>query len=176
MNWREQILQDLKNDPQVSVLILGGGINGAGLFRELALQGVDCLLVDKSDFAAGALTEEQYLACEDGCCTGAGACGVMGTGNTMQVFAEACGLALPGNAIAPGESAELERLAYRAGGRVVQDAGDVRAAGIAGGCGVARCQAQDGVDGFDSALQELDGLRVAAKPVARLKRGLPPPQ
>lgn len=33
---------------------MGGGINGAGLFRELALQGVDCLLVDRADFAAGA--------------------------------------------------------------------------------------------------------------------------
>jgi len=36
------------------VLIVGGGINGAGLFRDLALQGVDVLLVDKSDFCTGA--------------------------------------------------------------------------------------------------------------------------
>jgi len=36
------------------VLIVGGGINGAGLFRELALQGIDVLLIDKSDFCAGA--------------------------------------------------------------------------------------------------------------------------
>jgi dihydroxy-acid dehydratase len=72
-----------------------------------------------ADMTAGAITEEQYLACEDGCCTGAGACGVMGTANTMQVFAEACGLALPGNAVAPGESSELEELAFRAGRRVV---------------------------------------------------------
>ena len=61
MNWREQLFQDLKNDPQVSVLILGGGINGAGLFRELALQGVDCLLVDKSDFAAGATSKSSRM-------------------------------------------------------------------------------------------------------------------
>ena len=39
--------------PEVSVLIAGGGINGAGLMRELALQGVDVLLVDKADFSAG---------------------------------------------------------------------------------------------------------------------------
>jgi len=61
MNWREQILQNLQNDPQVSVLILGGGINGAGLFRELALQGVDCLLVDKNDFAAGATSKSSRM-------------------------------------------------------------------------------------------------------------------
>ena len=38
----------------VSVLIIGGGVNGAGLLRELALQGVDALLVEKSDFGSGA--------------------------------------------------------------------------------------------------------------------------
>ena len=43
----------LRNHPDVSVLIVGGGINGIGLLRELALQGIDALLVDKSDFCAG---------------------------------------------------------------------------------------------------------------------------
>ena len=61
MNWRGEIIQKLKDDPQVTVLILGGGINGAGLFRELALQGVDCLLVDKADFAAGATSKSSRL-------------------------------------------------------------------------------------------------------------------
>ena len=36
------------------VIIIGGGINGAGLFRDLSLQGVDTLLVDSGDFCAGA--------------------------------------------------------------------------------------------------------------------------
>ena len=43
----------LRNHPDVSVLIIGGGINGIGLFDELALQGIDVLLVEKSDFCAG---------------------------------------------------------------------------------------------------------------------------
>jgi glycerol-3-phosphate dehydrogenase len=43
----------LKNHPDVSVLIIGGGINGIGLFNELALQGIDVLLVEKTDFCAG---------------------------------------------------------------------------------------------------------------------------
>jgi glycerol-3-phosphate dehydrogenase len=38
----------------IDVLIVGAGINGAGLFRELALQGVQCLLIDKNDFMSGA--------------------------------------------------------------------------------------------------------------------------
>jgi glycerol-3-phosphate dehydrogenase len=43
----------LRNHRDVSVLIVGGGINGIGLLNELALQGIDVLLVDKSDFCAG---------------------------------------------------------------------------------------------------------------------------
>jgi glycerol-3-phosphate dehydrogenase len=35
------------------VVILGAGINGAGLFRDLCEQGVRCLLVDKGDFGGG---------------------------------------------------------------------------------------------------------------------------
>lgn len=37
-----------------STLIVGAGINGVGVFRDLSLQGVDCLIVDKGDFASGA--------------------------------------------------------------------------------------------------------------------------
>jgi glycerol-3-phosphate dehydrogenase len=36
-----------------SVLILGAGINGCGTFRDLCLQGVDCLLVDRGDVCGG---------------------------------------------------------------------------------------------------------------------------
>ena len=43
----------LRNHGDVSVLIVGGGINGIGLLAELALQGIDVLLVEKSDFCAG---------------------------------------------------------------------------------------------------------------------------
>ena len=43
----------LRDHLDVSVLIVGGGINGIGLLRELALQGIDALLIDKSDFCAG---------------------------------------------------------------------------------------------------------------------------
>ena len=61
MTWRSDILQGLKADPNVSVLILGGGVNGVGLLRELALQGVDCLLVDKADFVAGASSKSSRM-------------------------------------------------------------------------------------------------------------------
>lgn len=41
----------LKN--HYDVLIVGGGINGVGIARDLALRGVSCLLVEKKDFSAG---------------------------------------------------------------------------------------------------------------------------
>jgi glycerol-3-phosphate dehydrogenase len=37
-----------------SVLIIGAGINGCGTFRDLCLQGIDCILVDRVDICSGA--------------------------------------------------------------------------------------------------------------------------
>ena len=54
MITRQNTLDYIRQQPDVSVLIVGGGINGAGLFRELALQGIDVLLVEKVDFCSGA--------------------------------------------------------------------------------------------------------------------------
>jgi heterodisulfide reductase subunit A-like polyferredoxin len=48
---RNEILSSLKENPKVSVLIVGAGINGIGTFRDLALNGVDVLLVDRAIFA-----------------------------------------------------------------------------------------------------------------------------
>ncbi len=39
---------------EIDVLIVGAGVNGAGLFRDLTAQGLDCLLLEKDDYAAGA--------------------------------------------------------------------------------------------------------------------------
>jgi len=54
LETRQETLQRYRRAPAVPVLIIGAGINGAGLFRELALQGVDVLLVDRADFCSGA--------------------------------------------------------------------------------------------------------------------------
>ena len=43
---RREILHGLRQSPNVDVCVLGGGINGLSVFRELALQGVDVLLVE----------------------------------------------------------------------------------------------------------------------------------
>lgn len=51
---RQTVFADLIKNPNYPVLIVGGGINGVGLFRELSLQGIDVLLVERGDFCSGA--------------------------------------------------------------------------------------------------------------------------
>ncbi len=41
---REEIFDGLRRSPKVDVCVVGGGINGISVFRELALQGVNVLL------------------------------------------------------------------------------------------------------------------------------------
>ena len=62
MSSRRTILESLRSDSSVSILIIGGGINGAGVFRDLVLQGVDVLLVDKSDFSSGTSAATSHMA------------------------------------------------------------------------------------------------------------------
>ena len=59
---RSEILSDLKQNPNVSVLIVGGGVNGIGTFRDLALNGVDVLLVERGDFCSGASAASSHMA------------------------------------------------------------------------------------------------------------------
>lgn len=47
-------LASLPDNAEFDVIIIGAGINGAGLFRELALQGLSILILDRSDICTGA--------------------------------------------------------------------------------------------------------------------------
>lgn len=59
---RNEILSSLKENPNISVLIVGAGINGIGTFRDLAVNGVDVLLVDRADFCSGASAASSHMA------------------------------------------------------------------------------------------------------------------
>jgi glycerol-3-phosphate dehydrogenase len=59
---RNEILASIKQDPQIPVVIVGAGINGIGTFRDLALNGVDVLLVDRGDFCSGASAASSHMA------------------------------------------------------------------------------------------------------------------
>ncbi len=51
---RQAIIERLKARPEPAVLVIGGGINGISVFRELALNGVDVVLAEKADYCSGA--------------------------------------------------------------------------------------------------------------------------
>jgi len=52
MNKRAANIESIRS-AEFDVMIIGAGINGVSTFRELALNGVSVLLVDKQDFCAG---------------------------------------------------------------------------------------------------------------------------
>ena len=59
--WKVKRLAGLRNNPKAQVLIIGGGINGLATFRDLALQGVDVVLVEKNDYCSGASAASSHM-------------------------------------------------------------------------------------------------------------------
>ncbi len=59
---RSETLTALKKNPNPSVLIVGGGINGISAFRDLAINGLDVLLVERGDFCSGASSASSHMA------------------------------------------------------------------------------------------------------------------
>lgn len=51
----------LRERPSTDVVIIGGGINGIATFRELTLQGVDAVLVERGDFVSGASSASSHM-------------------------------------------------------------------------------------------------------------------
>jgi dihydroxy-acid dehydratase len=61
------------------------------------------------------ITEEEFNYYKRNACPTCGACSFMGTASTMQVMAEALGMALPGTALIPATAEELTEVAKKAG-------------------------------------------------------------
>lgn len=51
----------LRERPTADVLIIGGGINGIATFRDLALQGIDVVLVERDDYVSGASAASSHM-------------------------------------------------------------------------------------------------------------------
>lgn len=58
---RRESAAALRERPSAQVLIIGGGINGVGTFRDLALQGVDVALVERGDYCQGASGASSHM-------------------------------------------------------------------------------------------------------------------
>lgn len=54
-------VEALRARPQCEVLIIGAGINGIATFRDLALNGVDVVLIDRDDYVAGASSGSSHM-------------------------------------------------------------------------------------------------------------------
>jgi glycerol-3-phosphate dehydrogenase len=54
-------LNALRENPKAQVLIIGGGINGLATFRDLTLQGIDVVLVEKNDYCSGASAASSHM-------------------------------------------------------------------------------------------------------------------
>ena len=59
---RHEIIKDLQENPEMDVLIVGGGINGAGAFLDMAVNGLRVLLIDRGDFCSGASATSSHMA------------------------------------------------------------------------------------------------------------------
>jgi len=66
------------------------------------------------------ITEEEFTHFKHNACPSCGACSFMGTAATMQIMAEALGLALPGTAFMPATAVELKELARKVGEHAIK--------------------------------------------------------
>ncbi|MBR1606793.1 MAG: dihydroxy-acid dehydratase [Clostridia bacterium] len=73
-----------------------------------------------AQYERGEIDESRLQWAQDNACPGCGACSFIGTASTMQIMAEALGLALPGSALLPADSPDLIDYARRAGKRAVE--------------------------------------------------------
>ncbi len=73
-----------------------------------------------AQYRRGEISEERLNWAKRNACPGCGACSFIGTASTMQVMAEALGLALPGSALMPAASPDLLAYARQAGVQAVK--------------------------------------------------------
>ena len=59
---RADLLDEIRRDGAFDVIVVGGGINGIGVYRELALQGLRVLLVERNDFSSGCSAAPSRMA------------------------------------------------------------------------------------------------------------------
>lgn len=100
-----------------SILIAGGPMY-AGKFRDNRTDG-SRLYEAAGQVSVGSITLEDLDEMEDQASPGCGACGLLGTANSMNCMAEALGMALPWNSTLPAYLAKRKALARRAGETVM---------------------------------------------------------
>ena len=98
-----------------SVVVPGGTMNGGPEMLTLEQLGMY-----SAKYERGEIDEEKLEWAKCNACPSCGACSFIGTASTMQIMAEALGLALPGSALMPATSPDLLEYARQAGEQAVK--------------------------------------------------------
>ena len=102
-----------------SVVVPGGTMNAGPEMLTLEQLGMY-----SAKYERGEIDESKLDWAKCNACPSCGACSFIGTASTMQIMAEALGLALPGSALMPATSPDLLAYAREAGKRAVSMAGE----------------------------------------------------
>ncbi len=97
------------------VVVPGGTMNAGPEMLTLEQLGMY-----SAKFQRGEIDEEKLNWAKCNACPSCGACSFIGTASTMQIMAEALGLALPGSALMPATSPDLLAFAREAGAQAVK--------------------------------------------------------
>ena len=98
-----------------AVVVPGGTMNAGPEMLTLEQLGMY-----SAKFERGEINEEKLDWAKCNACPSCGACSFIGTASTMQIMAEALGLALPGSALMPATSPDLLAYAQEAGSQAVK--------------------------------------------------------
>lgn len=98
-----------------SIVVPGGTMNAGPEMLTLEQLGMY-----SAQYQRGEIDEVRLAWAKENACPSCGACSFIGTASTMQIMAEALGLALPGSALMPATSPDLLAFAKAAGRRAVE--------------------------------------------------------
>lgn len=98
-----------------SIVVPGGTMNAGPEMLTLEQLGMY-----SAQYQRGEIDEARLAWAKENACPSCGACSFIGTASTMQIMAEALGLALPGSALMPATSPDLLAFAKAAGRRAVE--------------------------------------------------------
>jgi len=103
----------------IPTIIVSGGPMLAGFHqgKNIALSNV---FEAVGKFQAHSISEKELKEVEDYACPGVGSCAGMYTANSMNIWSEAVGIALPGNGTIPAVDARRIRLAKHAGMKIME--------------------------------------------------------
>ncbi len=103
----------------VPTILVSGGPMLAGFYqgKNIALSNV---FEAVGKFQTHSISEKELKEVEDYACPGVGSCAGLYTANSMNIWAEAVGIALPGNGTIPAVDARRIRLAKHAGMKIME--------------------------------------------------------